>query len=409
MAIIEKWLWNWIEKGKKAPKYSVILKYTVLGNQISMATFKPVEDIDIVTIAGNRPEIIKMSELVKLLNQSFNNKFVYTGQHFSANMKDIFAEELGVTFDYDLHPNTSDISEMKDNVYRLLQKLRPSLVVVYGDTNSTVAGALAAKEAGCTLVHIEAGLRCFDHSKPEERNRIQVDRLSDYYLAPTELSKMFLKIEGVDEDRIFVTGNLISDVCRKFYRDLEANERRSDLPPEYILLTLHRPALVDNEDMLKRLSKLLSEVRYQLIFPIHPRTRNALAKYRISLPDNVKVIEAVGYSEFLSLMKDALIILTDSGGVQEESVILKRPCITLNTTTERQETILLGANRLYHPLDGPEQDGSINEIIAEMLEAKISVNPYGDDVTYRAFNAIINIMKSVQKRAVVTNRLSEAR
>jgi UDP-N-acetylglucosamine 2-epimerase len=101
--------------------------------------------------------------------------------------------------------------------------------------------------------------------------------------------------------------------------------------------------------------------------------------------------------------------LTDSGGVQEESVILKRPCITLNTTTERQETILLGANRLYHALDGPEQDGSINEIISEMLEAKISVNPYGEDVTYRAFNAITNIMKSVQKRAVVTNRLSEAR
>ena len=111
-----------------------------------MATFRPGEDIDIVTIAGNRPEIIKMSELVKLLNQSFKNKFVYTGQHFSANMKDIFAEELGVTFDYDLQSNTSDISEMKVNVYRLLQRLRPSLVVVYGDTNSTVAGAIAAKE-----------------------------------------------------------------------------------------------------------------------------------------------------------------------------------------------------------------------------------------------------------------------
>jgi UDP-N-acetylglucosamine 2-epimerase (non-hydrolysing) len=364
------------------------------------------EDVDVVTIAGNRPEIIKMSELVKLLNYSYRNKFVYTGQHFSANMRDVFLDELGITFDYDLRSNTSDILVLRENIRRLLQQIQPRYVIVYGDTNSTVAGALAAKDCGCKLFHIEAGLRCFDLSKPEERNRIQVDAISDYYLAPTELSKLFLKYESVPEERIFVTGNLITDVCKKFYQSIKDNKRKSDLPAEYILLTLHRPALVDNPAMLKRLSRFLSNITYKIIFPIHPRTKISLARYGITLPDNVKVIDALGYSEFLSLMKDALIILTDSGGVQEEAIILKRPCVTLNNTTERQETILLRANRLYHPIDGPEQQSSINDVITEMLNVKINLNPYGEDVTNRAYSAISNIIKSSDERVVISESWS---
>jgi UDP-N-acetylglucosamine 2-epimerase len=179
--------------------------------------------------------------------------------------------------------------------------------------------------------------------------------------------------------------------------------RKSDLPTEYILLTIHRPALVDNQDMLKRLSRFLSNVSYKIIFPIHPRTKNSLAKYGISLPDNVKIIDAVGYSDFLSLMKDALIVLTDSGGVQEESIILEKPCITLNNTTERQETILLKANRLYHPLDGPEQLTPINDVIREMLSVKISINPYGEDVTNKAYSVVSNIINNRDERVVVRN------
>ncbi len=347
----------------------------------------------LITIAGNRPEIIKVSQLVKSLNKTYRNNFVYTGQHFSANMKDIFTDELNITFDYDLRSNTSDILVLRENIRGLLQQIQPTHVLVYGDTNSTVAGALAAKDCGCRLFHIEAGLRCFDLSKPEERNRIQVDALSDYYLVPTELSKLFLKFEGVPEERIFVTGNLVSDVCRKLYQEIKDKKRRSDIPAEYVLLTLHRPALVDNEDMLKILSRFLSNVEHKILFPIHPRTKSSLEKYGITLPDNVRVIDAVGYSEFLSLLKDAMIVLTDSGGVQEESIILKRPCVTLNNTTERQETILLKANRLYHPLDGAGQQCSINEVIREMLNVKISVNPYGEDVTNRAYKVISSIIE----------------
>jgi UDP-N-acetylglucosamine 2-epimerase (non-hydrolysing) len=372
-----------------------------------MISLRSKVEVDVVTIAGNRPEIIKMSELVRLLNFSYRNKFVYTGQHFSANMKDVFLDELGIKFDYDLRSNTSDILVLRENIRRLLQQIQPRYVIVYGDTNSTVAGALAAKDCGCKLIHIEAGLRCFDLSKPEERNRIQIDAISDYYLAPTELSRLFLKSESVPEERIFVTGNLITDVCRKFYQRIKDNKRKSDLPAEYILLTLHRPALADNPAMLRRLSRFLSNITYKIIFPIHPRTKTSLARYGISLPDNVKVIDALGYSEFLSLMKDALIILTDSGGVQEESIILKRPCITLNNTTERQETLLLKANRLYHPIDGPEQQSSINDVITEMLNVKISINPYGEDVTNRAYNAISNIMRSSDEGLVISELVAK--
>jgi UDP-N-acetylglucosamine 2-epimerase (non-hydrolysing) len=192
---------------------------------------------------------------------------------------------------------------------------------------------LAAKDCGCKLFHVEARLRCFDLSKPEEQNRMQVDAISDYYLAPTELSKLFLKYENVQDNRIYVTGTLVTDVCRKFYQTIKDSKRRADLPSKYALLTLHRPALVDHPEMLMKLAKLLSNVAFNIIFPIHPRTKYSLAKYGLTLPHNVKVIDAVGYSEFLYLLKHALIVLTDSGGVQEESIILKRPCITLNNTT----------------------------------------------------------------------------
>jgi UDP-N-acetylglucosamine 2-epimerase (non-hydrolysing) len=349
-------------------------------------------NLEIVTIAGNRPEIIKLSELVKYLGGTYKNAFVYTGQHFSPNMRDIFFDELNVKIDYDLGSNTSDVQLLRENIRMLLKQTRPSYVIVYGDTGSTLAGALAAKDVNCKLFHIEAGLRCFDLSKPEERIRIQVDSLSDYYLPPTELSKLFLKYENVPEERIFVTGNLIVDVCRKFYRMIQNNKKNQNLPPEYILMTLHRPALVDNPNMLMILSKFLAKINYKIIFPVHPRTKNSLEKYGIKLPENVIMMDALGYSEFLSLLKDSLIVLTDSGGVQEEAIILKRPCITLNNTTERQETILLKANRLFHPLDGEDQDRSINDVIQDMLHTEITINPYGENVTSKAFDTISKII-----------------
>jgi UDP-N-acetylglucosamine 2-epimerase len=354
------------------------------------------ENLDFVTIAGNRPEIIKLSELVKMLDCKYMSAFVYSGQHYSPNMKDIFLDELGVKFDYDLRSNSSDVNILRNNIREVLQHTHPKYVIVYGDTNTTVAGALAAKDENCKLIHIEAGLRCFDQSRIEERNRIYVDSISDYFLAPTELSKTFLKYESKDDNQIFVTGNLVVDVCKKFSG---IHERKDDLPADYILLTLHRAELVDDPDMLKKLPAFLSQIRYEIIFPMHPRTRKNLERYSIHLPRNVTLIDAVGYSDFLALLKNCKIVLTDSGGVQEEAVTLKKPCITLTNATERQETVLMKANKLFFPLERSDQRYSISEAIEEMLSAKITTNPYGENVTSRAFDVISNI---VNRERVIT-------
>jgi UDP-N-acetylglucosamine 2-epimerase len=346
---------------------------------------------EIVTIAGNRPEIIKLSQLVNSMNGEHKNTFVYTGQHYSANMKDVFFKELNVKFDYDLQSNTSDVNVLRENIRNLLHALKPSYVIVYGDTNSTLAGALAAKDVNSKLIHIEAGLRCFDLSRPEERNRIQVDSISDYFLSPTELNGFFLKYENIPSERVHVTGNLIVDVCRKFSNAL-GPVRTNEYDTKYILLTLHRAALVDDPIMLKDLAVLLSRINYKIVFPIHPRTKERLTKYNIHLPKNVIVIDPLGYLEFLALLKECMIVMTDSGGVQEEAVILRKPCITLSNTTERQETILLKANRLFYPLNEDRHEKSITDIIEEMQSRKITVNPYGEEVTQKSIKVITDII-----------------
>src|SRR5215469_7268686 len=363
----------------------------------------PNKNFEIVTIAGNRPEIIKLSELVKSFNGIYKNAFVYTGQHYSPNMRDVFFEELNINFDYDLQLNSSNVDILRSNIRKLLISLHPSFVIVYGDTNSTLAGALAAKDVNCKLIHIEAGIRCFDLSKPEERNRIQVDSLSDYLLAPTELSKLFLKYENIFQEKVFVTGNLIADVCKKFSGASSPRLRsdsQNDLPREYILLTIHRPTLVDDPAMLKQLSEFLSQVNYTIVFPMHPRTVNSLIKHNIRMPENVKAIGAVGYVDFLNMLKECKLVMTDSGGVQEEAIILKKPCITLSNTSDRQETILLKANRLFFPLIGGQHDRSINDIIEEMRRVKITINPYGENVTEKALKVISNITNNTKEQKV---------
>jgi UDP-N-acetylglucosamine 2-epimerase (non-hydrolysing) len=351
------------------------------------------QEYKIVTVAGNRPEIIKLSEFVRILSRKgYNHSFVYTGQHFSQNMRDVFLKDLNVEFDYDLVSSTSDMGIMRKNIYKFLENTTPRFVIVYGDTNSTVAGALAAKDAHCKLIHIEAGLRSFDLMRAEERNRIIIDGAADYHFAPTELNRLFLKLEKPDSIP-YVTGNLIVDVCRKYVKKVTESPIDYRVPKEFVLLTVHRQESVDDPNTLGQLSSLLSKLEYQVVFPIHPRTKINLSRHNIVLPKNVICVDAVGYKEFLGLLSKCTIVMTDSGGVQEEAVILGRPCITLSNTTERQETLLLGSNRLFFPLDGSQQKSSINDIIKEMLTRKITTNPYGENVTQQAISALDDILE----------------
>jgi UDP-N-acetylglucosamine 2-epimerase (non-hydrolysing) len=339
--------------------------------------------VQIVTIAGTRPEIIKLSDLVQLLADQGNHALLYTGQHYSENMKSIFFDELKIKPDYDLGCDTSDVGTLKENMIRFLREIRPPYVLVYGDTNSTLAGALAAKEVGSRLVHIEAGLRCFDLSVPEERARIRIDSVSDHLFPPTELARTFLSYEQI-ENNVTITGNLVVDVCRRLANVAEQYGRRQDLPDRYLLLTMHRQENVDDPDKLEMLRKHLSGINHKIVFPIHPRTKNNLAKYGISLPPNVISIEPAGYLEFLYLLKNCRLVMTDSGGVQEEAIVLRRPCVTLRHVSERWETLLLKANVLF-PL---YRRDPLSNVIEMMLETKIERNPYGENVAAKMFQLV---------------------
>ena len=343
--------------------------------------------IDVVTIAGTRPEIIKLSDLVQLLDGQGNHALIYTGQHYSDNMKSIFFDELKIKPDYDLRCDTSDVARLKENMLKLLHEIRPPYVLVYGDTNSTLAGALAAKEVGSTLVHVEAGLRCFDLSVPEERARIEIDSISDYLFPPTELARTFLSYEQI-QNNVTITGNLVVDVCRRLAKVADQYGRYENLPDKYLLLTMHRQENVDDPDRLDMLRKHLSGINHKIVFPIHPRTKNNLAKYGIHLPANVILIEPAGYLEFLYLLKNCQLVMTDSGGVQEEAIVLQRPCVTLRHVSERWETLLLKANVLF-PL---HRRDSLSNAIEMMLEAKIERNPYGENVAGKMFQVIKQIL-----------------
>lgn len=350
---------------------------------------------DIVTVAGTRPELIKLSEFIHLFDSN-KHGLLYTGQHFSPKMKDIFLEQLGIFPDYDLQCGTSEIFVLKENIIRTLKNARPSHIVVYGDTNSSMAASLAAKELGSSLIHIEAGIRDFDLAVPEEGIRIKIDSMSDYLLPPSDFCKMCLNYEQV-RGKVDVTGNLIVDVCKKLSR-LATKPANLDLPDDFVLLTMHRPENVDDPVKLELLKKHLSEVGRPVVFPIHPRTQASMKKYNISLPANVMPTDPVGYLDFLYLLNNCKIVLTDSGGVQEEAIVLKKPCITLRHTSARWETILLNANRLF-PLD--RKDGSLNETINEMCNQTITVNPYGENVALTTYNAIQRFCESVPNKGSV--------
>ena len=341
---------------------------------------------EVVTVAGTRPEIIKLANIIPLLRNDFEHAFVYTGQHYSTNMKDIFFDDLGIVPDYDFKCNTSDITTLKDSMVPTLQRISPKYVIVYGDTSSSMAAALAAEQINSKIIHIEAGVRDFDYAVPEEPLRIKIDEMSQYLFAPSQFCTTVLTYENI-KGSVFFTGNLIVDVCRRLSKLSNNLQPRKDIPEEYLLLTIHRPENADNPHNLKLLSKHLQSVKYKIVFPVHPRTKQNLLKYDIQLPSNVILVEAVGYVDFLNLLKSCRLVLTDSGGVQEEAIVLRKPCITLRHTSARWETILLGGNILFPP----DRQDSLQGIVETMLAAKINRNPYGENVA----NKTVDILKQL--------------
>ena len=344
--------------------------------------------VNTIFVLGTRPEIIKLSPVIRSYQES-NDPFaiVHTGQHYSDNLDSVFFEQLELPEpNYNLgvgsHSQGVQTGKMLIQLEQILKEKSPETVLVQGDTNSVLAGAIATSKLNMNLGHVEAGLRSFDREMPEEINRIVTDHIADYLFAPTEKSSELLQEEGVSDDRIIITGNTIVDAVQQS-RELAAVKSSilSDLgldDERFGLITAHRAENVDNKERLRNifdgLQQVIEEFDFEFIYPIHPRAAERIEAWNIETPTKVRIIEPLGYLDFLRMENMASIILTDSGGVQEEACILGTPCVTMRENTERPETIKVGANRLA---------GTEPEDILEAAKLMIELegdwkNPFGD-------------------------------
>jgi len=315
--------------------------------------------LNIVTIVGARPQFIKSLPVSNELRKSNREILVHTGQHYDRNMSDIFFKEMGIPKpDYNLGVGSGGQGEqtarMLSKIEAVLLDEKPDAVLIYGDTNSTLAGALAAAKLHIPVAHVEAGLRSFDKKMPEEINRIVADHVSDLLFCPTKTAVDNLKNEGITKG-VELVGDVMYDAALHFGKLAEEKSRvleELDLAPKgYLLATIHRSANTDNIDNLKALLEAFAESDRVIVFPVHPRTRKVLANTgldSIIKGSKVRLVDPVGYIDFLKLENNAVKILTDSGGVQKEAFFAAVPCITLRDTTEWVETVESGWNILVH-------------------------------------------------------------
>ena len=304
----------------------------------------------VLSVVGNRPQFVKSAPLsVALREAGIEEVLLHTGQHYDPELSQVFFDELGVpepTHRLDLH--TADPAQMRPPIAAAVTAERPDWVLVYGDTNSTLAGALAAVDESVPVAHVEAGLRSGDLSMPEERNRIEVDRVSALLLAPDERSRAMLEREGVT-GRVEVVGDVMADasftfapIARERSRILQALGLE---PGAYAVATLHREANV-SQPRLGRIVDGLNRLTEPVVFPAHPRTRAAIGNGNLSLAPSARLLDPLGYLDFAALASQARVILTDSGGLQKEAYWYGIPCVTMRPSTEWMDTVAAGANVL---------------------------------------------------------------
>ncbi|MGZ4338499.1 MAG: non-hydrolyzing UDP-N-acetylglucosamine 2-epimerase [Gaiellaceae bacterium] len=299
----------------------------------------------VLSVVGNRPQFIKSAPLTLALREAGIDEIVlHTGQHWDPEMSQVFFDELSIPEPaYSLDLRTADPAAMEPAIAAAVRGERPDWVLVYGDTNSTLAGTRAAGEV--RVAHVEAGLRSFDLSMPEERNRIEVDRLAALLLCPDERSARQLASESI-QGRIEVVGDVMADATRLFEPIAQRREARDE--PPYAALTIHREANTE-PSRLRAIMAALAAAERRFVFPVHPRTRHALDANGIALPPNVEASEPLGYLEMLALVAGADVVVTDSGGLQKEAYWLRVPCVTLRPSTEWVDTVTAGANVLTGP------------------------------------------------------------
>jgi UDP-N-acetylglucosamine 2-epimerase (non-hydrolysing) len=354
-------------------------------------------------ILGTRPEIIKFSPIIRVCEQeNIDYNIIHTNQHYSYEMDKIFFEDLHLPEpNYNLNIGSGTHGKQTGKILTEVEKVliddRTDIIMVQGDTNTVLGGALAASKLGMGVAHVEAGLRSYDRSMPEEINRVMSDHISDYLFPPTEVSKSNLLEEGIDTKKMFVVGNTVVDAT---FQNLEIAKKSSDVLENmglseggFFLMTVHRAENTDNKERLMKIIEAVNDISetygLPIIYPIHPRAKKMLESF--NLMDNVKnisnlhLMEPVGYLDFLMLENNAKLILTDSGGIQEEACILNIPCLTLRDNTERPETVDVGKNMIV----GVEKENVLNGIEKMLSRRLTGDNPFGDG---RTGEKIINII-----------------
>lgn len=321
----------------------------------------------ILTVIGTRPNYIKVTQFEKEFSKypdQFEYRLLHTGQHYDRNMRDIFFEQLKLNkIDYALgitHGTPgAQIGEIISKMDAVVHEWKPDLIIVVGDVNSTLAASIVANKSNTKLAHVESGLRSRDLQMPEEWNRLVTDQLADFLFVTEQSGKENLLAEGKKEEQIFFVGNTMIDTLVAFESDIDASPvlNKMNLSPEsYVLMTIHRPSNVDQPESLKKLADLIQFVssNYQIVFPIHPRSMNNIKKFGLekSFTENKNLLltEPLDYLAFQKLIKHCKLVITDSGGIQEETTFRRIPCLTLRENTERPITIELGTNELI-PFD----------------------------------------------------------
>ncbi len=361
-------------------------------------------------VFGTRPEIIKLTPVIRAFDGfGVNPLLVHTGQHYDYEMSRIFLEELGLDgINYHLEVGSGTQAEQTGKammgIERVLMKEEPDVTIVQGDTNTVLAGALASVKLGIPVAHVEAGLRSFDRTMPEEINRTLADHASEVLFAPTEEAKRNLEREGITEN-VHVVGNTVVDAV---LQNADMAEEKSGIlerlqlePKGYVLVTAHRAENTDRRENLEKLVDILKNLPIKAVYPMHPRTRSRLMEFglmdKAEAIENLLVTKPLGYLDFLRLERNAKFIMTDSGGIQEEAITLNVPCLTLRYNTERPETVKAGGNvlvgleleRTLHYVDKLLSD---ERFYRKMADAP---NPFGDG---KAGERIAEILLGLHRR-----------
>jgi len=340
--------------------------------------------IKIQSVVGARPQFVKMAAFHRAcMKKDIKHYILHTGQHYDANMSEVFFDELDIPKpDQNLGigggSHGENTGRMIEAIEAILLKEKPDWLVVFGDTDSTLAAAIAATKIHIPIAHIEAGLRSFNRTMPEEVNRVLTDHVSSLLFTGTLSANENLKNEGVPESCIHTCGDIMYDVAQ-YYKEKDNNTSiLSELglkPNQFVLATVHRAENTSTKEKMEAIVEIFSMIEAQVVLPLHPRTAKSMKDFQLSFPENLKIIQPIGYLDMLELESHAEMILTDSGGVQKEAYFHKKPCITLREETEWVELVHAGVNFIVG-LDIDRVQAAVSQIKASELD--FSQNLYGD-------------------------------